>query len=341
VNDERHSRQVLFAPIGREGQARLASARVAIVGCGALGSVAAEILARAGVGTLTLLDRDVVELSNLQRQSLFVTRDAAESREKAVAAAEALRAIDPAVEARAVVADLAPSNAERLLSGHDLLLDATDNFAVRLLVNDVAWTLGIPWIYGAAVGAEGAFAVFRPGATPCLRCFLEHLPPAGATPTCDTAGVSGPVTHLVASLEASEALKLLTGGEAARGIGVVSLWGGSPSVRTTLASARPWPECPTCALRVFPSLRGEGEGAARALCGRDSVQILPAVEREVDLDALAARLSPLGELRRGESSVTATLPEAVLTVFRDGRAIVKGTDDPARGRSLLARYVGL
>ena len=341
MSEERHSRQVLFAPIGREGQRRIEASRVAIVGCGALGTVAAEILARAGVARLTLVDRDVVELSNLQRQALFTERDARESREKAVAAAEALRAIDGRLDVTSVVADLVPRNAERLLAGHDLLLDATDGFAVRLLVNDVAWKLGIPWIYGAAVAAEGTFGVFRPGVTPCLRCFLELLPPAGASPTCDTAGVIGPVTHLVASLEAAEALKILAGAEPARGIGSVSLWGSAPSVRAALASAAPWPDCPTCARRVFPSLAGEGSEVARTLCGRDSVQIVPGDERTVDLDALASRLSPLGSVRHGEESLTASLPDAVLTVFRDGRAIVKGTSDPARGRSLLARYVGL
>ena len=341
MTDERHSRQMLFPPIGADGQRRLAAARVAIVGCGALGTVAAEILARAGVGALTLVDRDVVELSNLQRQSLFTERDAIASREKAVAAAEALHAIDPAVAVTPHVVDLAPRNAERLLAGHDVLLDATDSFATRLLVNDVAWKLGVPWIYGAAIAAEGAFGVFRPGATPCLRCFLELLPPPGTTPTCDTAGVIGPVTHLVASLEAAEALKLLAGAETARGIGVVSLWSGPPSVRMTLASAEPWPGCPTCARREFPSLAGEGAEVARTLCGRDSVQVLPTSERTVDLDALAARLAPVGEVRRGEESVTAAVPEGVLTIFRDGRVLVKGTADPGRGRSLVSRYVGL
>ena len=340
VADDRHSRQVLFAPIGAEGQRRLAGSRVAVVGCGALGTVAAEILARAGVGALTLIDRDVVELSNLQRQSLFVERDATDSREKALAAAEALRAIDARLEVKPVVADLVPRNAERLLAGHDLLVDATDGFAVRLLVNDVAWKLGIPWVYGAAVSAEGTFGVFRPGATPCLRCHLELLPPAGSTPTCDTAGVIGPVTHLVASLEAAEALKLLVGAEPARGVGVVSLWGAQPSVRMTLANASSWRECPTCAHRTFPALAGEGAEVARTLCGRDSVQILPGDERRVDLRALAARLEPLGRVRRSEESLTATLPEAVLTVFRDGRAIVKGTSEIPVARSLYARYVG-
>ena len=341
MTDDRFSRQVLFPGIGEQGQRRLASARVAVIGCGALGTVAAEILVRSGVGTLTLIDRDVVELSNLQRQSLFTENDARASREKAVAAAEALRAIDAAADVRPAVVDVVPGNAERLLAGHDLLLDATDSFAARLLVNDVAWKLGVPWVYGAAVGAEGAFGVFIPGATPCLRCFLELLPPPGTTPTCDTSGVIGPVTHLVASLEAAEALKLLVGAQPARGVGAVSLWDGAPSVRMTLAASEPWSECPTCARREYPALAGEGADVARTLCGHDSVQILPDSDRIVDLDALARRLAPLGNVRRGEESVTASLPEVVLTVFRDGRAIVKGTPDPARGRSLFARYVGL
>lgn len=337
----RHSRQILFRPIGEAGQRRLAAARVAVVGCGALGTVAAELLVRAGVGSLTLVDRDVVELSNLQRQSLFTERDAALAREKALAAAEALAAIDSSVAVRPVVKDLVPANAERLLAGHDLLVDATDNFAARFLVNDVAWKSRTPWIYGAAVGAEGAVGVFVPGRTPCLRCFLELLPPPGTTPTCDGAGVIGPVTHLVASLEVAEALKLLTGEPTLRGIATVSLWGpGAPSVRATLATAEAWEACPTCARGTYPALAGEGADFARSLCGRDSVQIVPEASRPYDLAALAARLSGRAAVTTGAESLTAVFDDATITLFRDGRAIVKGTLDPARGRSLLARHIG-
>lgn len=333
--------------VGSGGQARLAAARVAVVGCGALGSVAAELLGRAGVGHLTLIDRDVVERSNLQRQSLFTDADAAASREKAVAAAAAVRAIDPALDVRGVVADLDAANAERLLAGHDVIVDGSDSFATRFLVNDVAFRHRIPWIYGAAVAAEGAFGVFRPGKTPCLRCFLELLPPPGTTPTCDTAGVLGPLTHLVASLEASEALKLLLGAEEAglepsRGIGVVALWGPrGPSVRTTLGSAEPWRECPTCARGRFPALAGEGGEFARVLCGRNSVQLVPETPRRVDLALVAERLAAAGPVTRSEESVTAKVSEGSITLFADGRAIVEGTLEPERGRALLARYVGL
>ena len=337
----RHARQRILPGIGAEGQRRIAAANVAIVGCGALGTVAAELLARAGVGRLTLIDRDVVELSNLQRQSLFVERDALLSREKAVAAAEALVAIDSAVAVRPLVRDLQRENAERLLEGHDLVVDATDNFAARFLVNDVAWKLGVPWVYGAAVGTEGAFGFFEPGKTPCFRCFLEVLPPPGSTPTCDTAGVLGPLTHLVASLQVSEALKHLVGRSPARGIGVVSLWGGAgPSVRTSLQAVTPWADCPTCARRVYPALSGEGAEFARTLCGRNSVQLIPEVPRVYDLDGLATRLAPGAEVTRGAESVTATFADAAITLFRDGRAIVKGTLDPAAARTLFARYVG-
>jgi len=339
--NDRHARQVLFPAVGPAGQARIRAARVAVVGCGALGTVASEILVRAGVGTLTIVDRDIVELSNLQRQSLFTERDAAERREKAVAAAEALRAVDSSVDIRPLVKDLVPENALRVLGGHDLLLDATDNFAARLLINDAAFSLGVPWIYGAAVGDEGAIGVFRPGVTPCLRCFLEALPPPGSTPTCDTAGVLGPVTHLVAALEASEALRLVATGRSMSGIARVSLWGDDgPSVRTSLSSAAAWPECPTCMRRIFPSLAGEGAEFARSLCGRDSVQLVPERPRHVDLDAVAARLANAGSVTRAEESLTAVFADTAITLFSDGRAIVKGTLDPERGRSLFARYIG-
>lgn len=340
--DERHSRQVLFAPIGERGQARLAGARVAVVGCGALGSVAAELLVRAGVRSLTLVDRDVVELSNLQRQSLFTEDDARNAREKAIAAAAALRSIDSLAEVRAVVQDLTPLNAERLLAEHDLVLDGTDNFATRFVINDVAWKTGTPWIYGAAVGDEGAFAAFRPGQTPCLRCFLELLPAPGTTPTCDTSGVLGPLTHLVASLQVSEALRLLTGHAPMRGIGVVSLWGAAgPSVRATLASAAAWAECPTCSRREFPALAGEGAEFARTLCGRNSVQLVPERPRTFDLDAIGERLAARGVVTRGAESLTADFGETAITLFKDGRAIVKGTLDPGRARSLFAQLVGV
>lgn len=343
----RHERQERLPRVGAAGQARLAAARVTVVGCGALGSVAAELLGRAGVGNLTLIDRDVVERSNLQRQSLFTDADAAASREKAVAAAAALRAIDPGLSVRAVVADLVAANAERLLAGHDVIVDGTDSFATRLLVNDVAWKSGVPWVYGAAVGTEGAVGVFRPGRTPCLRCFLELLPPPGASPTCDSAGVLGPLTHLVASLEASETLKLLLGAEDGglapmRGVALVSLWGdGGPSVRGALAGAEPWAECPTCGLSRFPALAGEGAEFARVLCGRNSVQLVPETPRAMDLSLLAERLAAAGPVTRSSDSVTARIPEGTITLFADGRAIVEGTLEPERGRALLARYVGL
>jgi molybdopterin/thiamine biosynthesis adenylyltransferase len=338
----RHSRQVLFDGIGAEGQERIGRACVAVVGCGALGTVAAELLVRAGVARLTIIDRDVVELSNLQRQSLFTERDAAGSREKALAASTALKEIDSSAEIRPLVEDLVPRNAERLLAGHQLIVDATDNFAARFLINDVAWKLGIPWIYGAAVGAEGTFGVFRPGLTPCLRCLMESLPPPGSTPTCETSGVIGPVTHLVASLQVSEALKLLVGAEPMRGIGLVSLWGAAgPSVRSVLSNASPWTACPTCALSSYPALAGEGSEFARALCGRNSVQLVPETSRTIDLDALSERLARAGAVTRGEESLTATFEETSITLFRDGRAIVTGTLDPERGRSLFSRYIGV
>jgi adenylyltransferase/sulfurtransferase len=335
----RYSRQELFEGVGPAGQARLGGARVAVVGCGALGSVLSEMLVRAGVGSLTVIDRDFVEESNLQRQSLFDESDVERSLPKAVAAAARLRRINSEVEVRGVVADLAPDNASELLAGAELVLDGTDNFETRFLLNDLAVRDGFPWIYGACVAAYGIALLVRPGRTPCLRCLLEELPAPGSGPTCDTAGVVAPIVHVVAGVQAAEALKLLAGNEAAllRGVFTADLWQGRFDVLDL--SRRP-PSCPACTERRFDYAEDRSRGLTATLCGRNAVQVRPARGARIDLEALAARLERLGRVRRNEYLLRFSGEDAELVVFEDGRALVKDVASPARARSLYARYVG-
>ena len=334
--ESRYSRQIRFAPVGEEGQRRIRAARVAIVGCGALGSVQAEALARAGVGTLRLIDRDFVEWSNLQRQFLFDEADAAEGLPKAVAAARRLAKINSEVASEPKVADLTPANAAELLEDIDLILDGTDNFETRYLMNDAAVRGDIPWIYGAAVGSYGLKLAIVPGRTACFQCVYPD-PPRGAQPTCETAGVLGSVTATIAALQAADALKILALGPdslKAR-LTTVDVWSGE--IRQLDPPARD-PACRCCSRRDFVHL----DGARRApisLCGRNAVQIHER-SRPVDLRDLAARLGALAPVRANEFALRVTLEPYELTVFPDGRAIVKGTTDAGVARSLYARYIG-
>jgi len=331
---ERYSRQILFHGIGEIGQQRLLDARVVVAGCGALGSFLVGALARAGVGRIRVIDRDYVELSNLQRQWLFDECDVEQGLPKAVAAARKVATINSSVQAEPAVADLTPSNAEDLLGDAGLILDGTDNFETRYLINDYAVSRGLPWVYGAAVGSYGLTMSVVPGRTACLRCIYPD-PPGGVQPTCETAGVLGPVTSLIASLEAAEALKILCGAEPSRKITTVDIWSGE--VRQ-ISQPEPDRECPACGRREFPYLNG----AARApvsLCGRNAVQIHERA-RPLDLQSLASRLAPLGTVRANEFALRFELPPYLLTVFPDGRAIVKGTTDIGIARSLYARYIG-
>ncbi|MBZ5586192.1 MAG: ThiF family adenylyltransferase [Acidobacteriia bacterium] len=333
---ERYSRQILFPGIGERGQEALARAHAAIAGCGALGSFHAAALARAGVGRLTIIDRDYIEPSNLQRQWLFDESDAAEGLPKAAAAERRIARINSGVRARGVVADLTAANVQDLLGDADLILDGTDNFETRYLINDFAVSRGKPWIYGAAVGSYGLTMPVIPGRTPCLRC-VYPAPPSGTQPTCETAGVLNTVTSAVASLQVSDALKILSGRAdmvKAR-ITTFDVWDGG--VRQIEAPARE-PECPCCGRREFPWLEETARPPVR-MCGRNAVQIQER-ERSVDLLELKARLEPLGEVRANEFALRFFAPPYELTVFPDGRAIVKGTSDTGVARSLYARYVG-
>lgn len=331
---ERYSRQVRFAGIGEQGQQRLLDARVAVAGCGALGSFHAGALARAGVGFLRIIDRDYVEFSNLQRQWLFDECDAEQGLPKAIAAARKTAGINSSVEVEPAVADLTPANVADLLGGVDLILDGTDNFETRYLINDFAVRQGVPWVYGAAVGSYGITMPVIPGKTACLRCIYPD-PPLGAQPTCETAGVLGTVTALIASWQVSAVMKILCGVEPAAKITTVDVWSGE--IRQ-VAQPGPVADCPACGKREFPYLAGERR-APVSLCGHNAVQIHER-SRPVELRELAARLSPLGPVRANEFALRFEIPPYLLTVFPDGRAIIKGTTDIGVARSLYARYIG-
>jgi molybdopterin-synthase adenylyltransferase len=336
---ERYSRQILFEGIGDEGQRRLRASRVAVVGCGALGSAQVEMLARAGVGDLLVADRDFVEESNLQRQTMFTEVDARERVPKAVAAARRVAEINSDVECEPVVVDVNSSNVERLIEGRDLVLDGTDNFATRFLLNDACVKHGVAWVYGAAVGSYGVTMTVRPGVTPCLRCVFPEEPAAGSAPTCDTAGVIMPVILVVAAVQAAEALKLLTGNVDSLQGGLMQLDVWRNEWRRISLGVRA-PDCPACALRRFDALAAEGGDMATVLCGRNAVQLTPRRAARVDLQALASRLSAVGEVKSNPYLVRLRAGEYELTVFGDARAIVRGTDDASIARSLYARYIG-
>jgi molybdopterin-synthase adenylyltransferase len=331
---DRYSRQILFPGIGEQGQQRLLDARVVVAGCGALGSFQAGALARAGIGYLRIVDRDYVELSNLQRQWLFDECDVQQAMPKAAAAARKIAGINSGIRVEPMVADLTPSNVDELLGGVDLILDGTDNFETRYLINDFAVERGVPWVYGAAVGSYGIAMPVIPGKTACLRCIYPD-PPTGAQPTCETAGVLGTVTALIASLQVSEAIKILCGVEPARKLTTVDVWSGE--IRQ-VGQPGPVADCPACGRRQFPYLTGERR-APVSLCGHNAVQIHER-ERPLELRALAARLAPLGPVRANEFALRFEAPPYLLTIFPDGRAIIKGTTDIGVARSLYARYIG-
>ena len=337
TNVTRYSRQTLFAPIGEEGQRRLARARVGLVGCGALGSVIAGHLVRAGVGYLRIADRDYLELNNLQRQMLFTEADVARRLPKAVASAEHLRAINSEVEVEPLVVDLNPFSVVDFADGLDLLVDGTDNFMARFLINDLAVSRSMPWVYGGVIGAAGMTLTVVPGQGPCLRCVFPDVPPPGSAPTCDTVGVLNTVVAVVGSLQANEVYKLLVDPEARnRDLLTVDLW----DLRFETVQVARDPDCPACGRGEFPFLEAEEEYAATSLCGRNAVQVVPRPSTAVDLEALRARLAAVGEVRQNPFLVEVDVEGKTITVFPDGRAIIKGTDDLSAARVLYARYVG-
>ena len=335
-SSERYSRQVLFAGIGVSGQEKIRAAHVAIVGCGATGAAAASLLARAGAGKLTLIDRDFVEESNLQRQVLFDEADARQCLPKSEAAKRKIALFNAEVAVEAHVADLTPENIGELLAGSDLVLDATDNFETRYLLNDYAVEQAKPWIYSAAVGAYAATMNILPGETACLACIFPE-PPAGTVETCDTVGILNSAVNLVASLAVTEALKLLVGSpeRLRRTLLSCDLWANEWSA---VSGAKPRPGCEVCERRDFRHLRGEGRPHI-TLCGRNSVQIHEH-GRAVDFEELAERLRSHGTVRSNSMLLRFERGEHTITVYADGRAIIQGTTDVAAARTLYARYIG-
>lgn len=334
--EERYSRQVLFPGIGPEGQRKLSAARVAIVGCGATGSSLASLLARAGVGTIRIIDRDYVEPSNLQRQSLFDEADAAESLPKAIAASRKIASFNSQVVIDPQVADLTPQNIEALLEGIPLILDGTDNFETRYLLNDFAVAHSVPWIYTAAVGSYGVTLNILPGRTACLACIFPDLP-RGTFETCDTAGILNSAVNLAASISATEALKFLVGAEdrMRRTLLSFDVWWNK---RAEVAANKPRTTCRACVKRDLIHLAGEGRPHI-TLCGRNSVQ-LHERQRPVDFAEMVERLRAHGSVRHNNFVLKFWHAPYELTLFADGRAIIKGTTDTAVARSLYARYVG-
>ncbi len=334
--EERYSRQVLFPGIGREGQEKLSAARIALVGCGATGSALASLLARAGVGTIRIIDRDYVEPSNLQRQSLFDEADAEQSLPKAIAAARQISAFNSQIVIEPVVADLVPANIESLLDGMQLILDGTDNFETRYLINDFAVKTSTPWIYTAAVGSYGITLNVLPGQTACLACLFPDAP-QGAFETCETAGILNSAVNLAASISATEAIKLLVGADRQlrRTLLSFDLW---RNQRAEVAAGNPRPGCRACGVRDFIHLAGEGRPHI-TLCGRNSVQIHER-HRPVDFLEVSVRLKPHGLVRHNDFVLKFWPDPYEMTLFPDGRAIIKGTTDTAVARSLYARYIG-
>jgi len=337
---ERYSRQMILPGWGgRQGQERLAGKTAAVMGCGALGSHVASHVVRAGVGRLVLADRDFVEFHNLPRQALYAEADAAAGTPKAVAAARRLRQINSLVEINEHVVDINADTVENLIRGADVVLDGADNFEVRYLVNEACVKHGIPWVYGGVLGTYGLTAAILPGQTPCLRCLLGPMPPPGAVPTCETAGVLGPAVAVIAALEATEGLKILLGQQEAllRSLVMVDVWSGDfERAQTQRSQAR----CPVCDDGQYDLLNAEQGSTTAVLCGRNAVQITPRPAQPVNLAALARRLSDIGPVMSNEYLLRMDVEGYQLTIFPDGRAIVKGTDDPVQARALYARYVG-
>jgi molybdopterin-synthase adenylyltransferase len=339
VIHQRYSRQVLFDGIKSEGQARISASRVVMVGCGALGAVQASLLVRAGVGTLRIIDRDFVDESNLQRQILFDEEDVRTVLPKAVAAEKKLRLVNSLVNVEGIVEDVNASSIDRLLGGFDLIVDASDNFDVRYLINDFSIKNRIPWIYGACVGSHGLTFPILPGEGPCLRCVFENKPPAGASLSCDTAGVIGPIVVLIAGMQVAEAMKMLSGArdKVCRQIISVDAW---ENLYQSVNLPQINPDCPCCVRKEYPFLDGLLGAEATTLCGRNSVQVCRPQGTHLDLDALAKRLGPIGRLEQNRFLLRAGIDGYQLTVFSDGRAIIHGTYDIGVAKSLYARYVG-
>ncbi len=337
--NDRYSRQILFPKIGENGQRKLLASRVLIVGSGALGCAHAETLARAGVGFLRIVDRDFVEFTNLQRQTLFSEKDAKERLPKAIAAKNRLAEINSEIAVEAIVADVNFSNVETLLKDADLILDGTDNFQTRYLINDACVKSNKTWIYGAAVSSYGATMTIIPNETACLRCIFEEIPSAGSSPTCDTAGVIQSIIQSVSAIQTTEALKILTGDfdSLHRSLMQIDVW---QNDWRKIKIGKPNRDCECCGNRNFEFLAAGSAGFSAVLCGRNAVQIAPPRIAELDLPNLATRLKAHGAVKQNEYLLRLNVGDFELTIFKDARAIVRGTDDVATARSLYAKFIG-
>ena len=338
--DDRYSRQTRFAPIGEEGQKRLASSRVLLIGLGALGTVVADQLVRSGVGFMRMVDRDFVELSNLQRQSLFDETDIERNLPKAAAAEAKLRRINSSIQIEAKVDDVNPGNIEDYITDVDLVLDALDNFETRFVVNDACAKHSKPWIYTAAVGSYGLVMPVISGTTPCLRCLLGNLPAPGSSPTCETAGVIAPITHIIASMQVAEALKLLTGHLEPSDVRLTAYDVWSHRFQRIDVGSESMATCPVCSKGIFEYLHGNSLRTI-TLCGRNAVQLIPGVKGDLDFAELSKSIAAFGPVQFNDFLLKCSSPPYEVTLFKDGRAIVKGTDEPGLARSVYSKMVGL
>lgn len=338
--DDRYSRQTRFAPIGEAGQQRLSAARVLLAGLGALGTVTADQIVRAGVGFVRLVDRDFIELSNLQRQSLFDEDDIRNNLPKAIAAEAKLRCVNSTVQIEAKVDDVNPSNIEDYLADVDLVLDALDNFETRFVVNDACAKHRKPWIYTAAVGSYGLVMPVLPGTTPCLRCLLGNLPAPGTSPTCETAGVVAPITHIIASIQVAEALKFLTGNLDPADVRLTAYDVWSHRFQRIDVGSDSMTACPVCSEGKFEYLDGNPLRTI-TLCGRNAVQLIPGVTGDINFEELSKSIAAFGPVQFNDFLLRCSAPPYELTLFKDGRAIVKGTEEAGTARSVYSKMVGL
>jgi adenylyltransferase/sulfurtransferase len=341
VSLDRYSRQTKFPGIGEEGQRRLLDSHVTLCGCGALGTVLANALVRAGVGHVRIVDRDFIETNNLQRQVLFDEHDVAENLPKAEAAARKLAAVNSSVHVEPVVTDIDHTNIVELVQDADLIMDGTDNFEVRYLINDAAVKLGKPWVYGGCIGSHGQTMTILPGETPCLRCVIESSPPPGMAPTCETAGILGPTVNIIASYQATEAFKILTGNRAAinRDLIFLDIW--ENVFRSfKIARLKETMDCPCCKQRRFDWLDGKMGSHTTSLCGRNAVQVSHRTTTRLDFEALSRHLERLGEVGYNRFLLKFQAEGCEFTVFPDGLAIIKGTSDVELARTLYSQYIG-
>ncbi|WP_078428199.1 ThiF family adenylyltransferase [Alkalihalobacterium alkalinitrilicum] len=335
--DQRYSRQMLFSHIGEEGQKKLHDSKVLIVGMGALGTVLANHMVRAGVGYVRFADRDYVEYSNLQRQMLFDEKDASESVPKAVAAQRKLQQVNSSVKIEGIVTDVTAMNIDELASGVDLILDGTDNFQTRFLLNDYCYKNGLPFVYGGAVSSRGMQATFIPEETPCLRCFINE---GSSSETCDTSGVIAPIVDIVASYQAIDAMKFLVGKKDAirKSLLSIDVW---HNLNHQMKWTKPKADCLTCGEKVYPSLNVENEDQFLSLCGRETVQISPKSIKERDLDEWASRLSKIGDVQKTPFLVRCEVDDLRLVLFTDGRVLIQGTDDISKAKNTYTKYIGM